>query len=122
MLSKSISIDTCCRPPQDKLRALPVANKPVSKEITKKVDASSNNGFTIITNKRHQWRVRPTVVGTKNDVEFRGSRLRVDLFVSHISSEYYMKHVCKLITGIGIEVLGLVKVSHVDALAAFFKL
>ena len=121
-VSKSVSIDTCSRPPQDKLRSLPAANKPVSVGIAKKVDASSSNNFTLVTNKRQQRRIRPTVVGTKKDAEFHGCRPRVDLFVSRIPNEYSVEHVRKLITGIGIEVLALVKVSHVDALAASFKL
>ena len=121
-VSKSVSIDTCSRHPQDKLRSLPAANKPVSEGIAKKVDASSSNNFTLVTNKRQQRRVRPTVVGTNKDAEFRGCRPRVDLFVSRIPIEYGVEHLRKLITGIGIEVLALVKVSHVDALAASFKL
>ena len=122
-VSKSVSIYTSSRPLQDKFRSLPAVNKPVSEGIAKKVDASSSNyNFTLVTNKRQQRRVRLTVVGTKKDAEFRGCHPRVDLFVSRFPSEYSVEHVRKLITGIFIEVLTLVKVSHVDALAASFKL
>ena len=52
-LSKSVSIDTCNRSSQDKLRSVPDANKPVFEGIAKKVDASLNNGSTLVTNKCH---------------------------------------------------------------------
>ena len=121
-VSKSVSIDTCSRPLQDKLRSLPAANKPDFEGIAKKFDASFSINFTLVSNKRQQRRVRPTVVGTKKDAEFRGCRPQVNLFVSRIPSEYGVEHLRKLITGIDIEVLAFVKVSHVDALAASFKL